>query len=82
MLAQQQQEAQKNQHKSWHDRQIKKKDINTWDLVLLYDSQINGKPHKLGYQGVLVDITIQYDTWLEEHMHVQGQRSSQVYPLL
>jgi hypothetical protein len=38
MLAQQHQETQKNQQKSWHDRHIKKKDINDGDLVLLYDS--------------------------------------------
>jgi hypothetical protein len=44
MLAQQHQEAQKNQQKSWHDQHIKKKDINTGDLVLLYDSRIKGKP--------------------------------------
>jgi hypothetical protein len=28
MFAQQHQEAQNNQHKSWHDRHIKNKDIN------------------------------------------------------
>jgi hypothetical protein len=44
MLAQQHQEAQKNQQKSWHDQHIKKKDINARDLVLLYDSRIKGKP--------------------------------------
>jgi hypothetical protein len=43
MLAQQHQETKKNQQKSWHDRHLKKKDINDRDLVLLYDSQLKGK---------------------------------------
>jgi hypothetical protein len=47
MLAQQHQETQKNQQKSWHDRHIKKKDINDGDLVLLYDSRVKGKLRKL-----------------------------------
>jgi hypothetical protein len=47
MLAQQHQETQKNQQKSWHDRHLKKKDINDGDLVLLYDSQVKGKSRKL-----------------------------------
>jgi hypothetical protein len=47
MLAQQHQEVQKNQQKSWHDQHIKKKDIKTRDLVLMYDSRIKGKPWKL-----------------------------------
>jgi hypothetical protein len=47
MLAQQHQEIQKNQQKSWHDRHLKKKDIHDGDLVLLYDSQVKGNPRKL-----------------------------------
>jgi hypothetical protein len=47
MLAQQHQEIQKSQQKSWHDQHLRKKDINNGDLVLLYDSQLKGKPRKL-----------------------------------
>ena len=38
------QEAQKQQQKSWHDRNIKTKNIAVGDLVLLYDSKVKGKP--------------------------------------
>ena len=40
-------EAQKEQQKAWHNRNIKTKNISVRDLVLLYDSRIKGKPHKL-----------------------------------
>ena len=41
------QEAQKQQQKAWHDRNIKSKNILVGDLVLLYDNKIKGKPCKL-----------------------------------
>ena len=41
------QEAQKQQQKDCHDRNIKRKNISVGDLVLLYDSKIKGKPRKL-----------------------------------
>ena len=41
------QEAQKQQQKAWHDKNIKSKNIAVGDLVLLYDSKIKGKPRKL-----------------------------------
>jgi hypothetical protein len=44
MLSQQHQEVQKHQQKSWHNRHLKKKDMKTRDLVLMYDSRIKGKP--------------------------------------
>jgi len=47
MLAQQHQEIQKIQQKAWHDRHIKKKDINNGYLVLLYDGQVKGKLRNL-----------------------------------
>ena len=37
----------KLQQKAWHDRNLKSKDISPSDTVLLYDSQISGKPKKL-----------------------------------
>ena len=40
-------EAQKQQQKAWHDRNIKTKNILVGDLVLLYDNKIKGKPLKL-----------------------------------
>ena len=40
-------EAQKQQQKAWHDKNIKTKNTSVRDLVLLYDSKIKGKPHKL-----------------------------------
>ena len=43
----QHQEAHKQQQKAWHDKNIKTKKISVKDLVLLYDSKIKGKPHKL-----------------------------------
>ena len=43
----QHQEAQKQQQKAWQDKNIKIKNISVIDLVLLYDSKIKGKPHKL-----------------------------------
>ena len=47
VLALHHQEAQKQQHKAWHDRNIKTKNIVVGDLVLLYDSKVKGKPRKL-----------------------------------
>lgn len=47
VIALQHREAQKQQQKAWHDRNIKSKNISVGDLVLLYDSRIKGKPHKL-----------------------------------
>jgi hypothetical protein len=41
------QEVQKQQQKAWHDRHLKKKEMNNGDLVLLYDSRVKGKPRKL-----------------------------------
>lgn len=41
------QEIQKQQQKAWHDRNLKKKNISTGDMVLLYDSKVKGKPKKL-----------------------------------
>ena len=38
---------QKQKHKAWHDTNIKSKNISLGDLVLLYESQIKGKPIKL-----------------------------------
>ena len=37
----------KQQQKAWHDRNLKNKYISLGDTVLLYDSQISGKPKKL-----------------------------------
>ena len=47
IIAIQHQEAQKQQQKAWHDRNIKTKNISIRDLVLLYDSKIKGEPRKL-----------------------------------
>ena len=47
IISLQHQEAQKQQEKAWHDRNIKLKNILVGDLVLLYDSRIKGKPYKL-----------------------------------
>ena len=47
ILALHHQEAQKQQQKAWHDRNIKTKNIAIGDLVLLYDSKVKGKPRKL-----------------------------------
>ena len=47
VIALQHQEVQKQQPKAWHDRNIKSKNISVGDSVLLYDSRIKGKPHKL-----------------------------------
>ena len=47
IIALQHQEAQKQQQKSWHDRNIKLKNISVDDLLLLYDSKIKGKHCKL-----------------------------------
>jgi hypothetical protein len=47
IIAIQHQEAQKQQQKAWHNRNIKSKNISIGDLVLLYDSRIKGKPRKL-----------------------------------
>ena len=44
VLALHHQEAQKQQQKAWHDRNIKTKNIAVGDLVLLYDSKVKGKP--------------------------------------
>ena len=43
----QHQEIQKQQQKAWHDRNIKNKNLSVIDLVLLYNSQVKGKPKKL-----------------------------------
>ena len=48
VLAIHHQEAQKQQQKAWHDRNIKSKNTVVSDLVLLYDNKIKGKPCKLG----------------------------------
>lgn len=45
-MAIQHQEAQKQQQKAWHDRNIKTKNISVGDLILLYNSRIKGKPRK------------------------------------
>ena len=47
IMAIQHREAQKQQQKAWHDRNIKTNNISIRDLVLLYDSGIKGKPRKL-----------------------------------
>ena len=47
IISLQHQEAQKQQQKARHDRNIKSKNISVGDLVLLYDSRIKGKPRKL-----------------------------------
>ena len=47
IIAIQHQEAQKQQQKVWHNRNIRTKNISVRDLVLLYDSKIKGKPRKL-----------------------------------
>lgn len=41
------QEIHKKQKKSWHDRNLRTKNISTSDLVLLYNSKIKGKSRKL-----------------------------------
>lgn len=46
-IAIQHQQVQKQQQKSWHDRNIRSKNIYVRDLVLLYDNKIKGKPRKL-----------------------------------
>jgi predicted house-cleaning NTP pyrophosphatase (Maf/HAM1 superfamily) len=46
IIALQHQEAQKQQQKAWHNRNIKSKKILVGHLVLLYDKRIKGKPHK------------------------------------
>ena len=47
VLALHHQEAQKQQQKAWHDRNIKTNNIAVGDLVLLYDSKVKGKPQKI-----------------------------------
>ena len=47
VLALHHQEAQKQQQKAWHDRNIKTKNIVVGNLVLLYDRKVKGKPQKL-----------------------------------
>ena len=47
IMAIQHHEAKKQQQKSWHDRNIKSKNISVVDLVLPYDRRIKGKPCKL-----------------------------------
>ena len=44
VLALHHQEAQKQQQKAQHDRNIKTKNIAFGDLVLLYDNKVKGKP--------------------------------------
>ena len=46
-VAIQNQEIQKQQQKSWQDRNIKNKNLSVGDLALLYNSQVKGKPKKL-----------------------------------
>ena len=46
VIALQNQQSQKQQQKTWHDSNIKSKNISVGDLVLLYDSRIKGKPCK------------------------------------
>lgn len=40
-------EVEKQEHKAWHDRNLRKNDISIGDLILLYDSIIKEKPRKL-----------------------------------
>ena len=47
IIALQHQEAQKQQQKAWHDKNIKSKNISVSDLVLLYDRRIKGKSYNL-----------------------------------
>ena len=47
VIALQHQESQKQQQKTWHDRNIKLKNISVGDLILLYDKRIKGKPRNL-----------------------------------
>ena len=42
----QHQEIQKQQQKAWHDRNIKNKNIEFGDFVVLYNIWIKGKPKK------------------------------------
>ena len=55
---------QKQQQKAWHDRNLKHKDIFPGDIVLLYDSQITGKPKKLH--------TAWLGPYLVEEIHTNG----------
>ena len=47
MITMQYQEIQKQQQKTWHDQNIKNKNLSIGDLALLYNSQVKGKPKKL-----------------------------------
>ena len=47
LIAIQHQEIQKQQQKSWHDRNIKDKNISVGGLALLYNSRLKGRPKKL-----------------------------------
>ena len=42
----QHQEIKKKQQKTWHDGNIKHKNLSVEDLALLYNSRVKGKPKK------------------------------------
>ena len=46
-MAIQHQEIQKQQQKSWHDRNIRSKNLSVGDLALLYNNRVKGKSKKL-----------------------------------
>ena len=47
LISIQHQEIQKQQQKSWHDQNIKNKNLLVGDLALLYNSQVKGKSNKI-----------------------------------
>ena len=46
-MAIQHKEIQKQQQKSWHDRNIKNKNLSVGNIALLYNNWVKGKPKKL-----------------------------------
>ena len=47
LIALQHQEIKKQQHKAWHDCNIKNKNLSVGDFTLLYNSRVKVKPKKL-----------------------------------
>ena len=50
LISIQHQETQKQQQKSWHDRNIKNKNLLVGDLTLLYNIRVKGKTKKIAYR--------------------------------
>ena len=64
LFVMQHQEIQKQQQKSWHDRNTKNKNLLVGDLALLYNSRVKGKPKKLHTEWM--------GPYLVERIHANG----------